>query len=408
MSWEKVKLEDVCLSISDGDHQAPPKVDNGIPFVTISNINSTNKFDLSEVMYVPQEYYDHLDSKRKPQKEDILYSVVGSFGIPVYIDCDEKFVFQRHIAILRPDSKKIVSKFLYYVMLGREFYLQADAVAVGAAQRTVSLTALRDMTVNVPSMETQKKIADILSAYDKLIENNQKQIKLLEEAAQRLYKEWFVDLRFPGHEAVKIVDGVPEGWEHVQLMDVLKKITTGLNPRKNFVLGSGKNYYVTIKNMSDNDIYLDDKCDKVDDEALEKINKRSDLRTGDILFSGIGTMGRVYLISIPTDNWNVSESVFTMRANEKISKELLYLILLSDDVQNYCELNAHGAAQRGIRMADLKAYKFNLPPNEIIRNFTSLVIPILAKVQKIRSENLILSEARDRLLPKLISGEIQV
>jgi len=267
---------------------------------------------------------------------------------------------------------------------------------------------LKEVIIDKPPLEIQVKIADILSAYDDLIENNQKQIKLLEEAAQRLYKEWFVDLRFPGHEAVKIVDGVPEGWEHVQLMDVLKKITTGLNPRKNFVLGSGKNYYVTIKNMRDNDIYLDDKCDKVDDEALEKINKRSDLRTGDILFSGIGTMGRVYLISIPTDNWNVSESVFTMRANEKISKELLYLILLSDDVQNYCELNAHGAAQRGIRMADLKAYKFNLPPNEIIRNFTSLVIPILAKVQKIRSENLILSEARDRLLPKLISGEIQV
>ena len=81
---------------------------------------------------------------------------------------------------------------------------------------------------------------------------------------------------------------------------------------------------ITIKNMKDNNIYLDDKCDRIDDEALIKINKRSDLQKGDILFSGIGTMGRVYLIGIPTDNWNVSESVFTMRANDNISKEMLY------------------------------------------------------------------------------------
>lgn len=119
-------------------------------------------------------------------------------------------------------------------------------------------------------------------------------------------------------------------------------------------------------------------------------------------------MGRVYLISIPTDNWNVSESVFTMRANHRISKELLYLMLLSDDVQNYCDLNAHGVAQRGIRMADLKAYKFKLPNQEIIDNFTSIVTPILIRVQKLQKENLCLQESRDRLLPKLMSGEIEV
>lgn len=116
----------------------------------------------------------------------------------------------------------------------------------------------------------------MLVSFEDLIENNQQQIKLLEEAAQRLYKEWFVDLRFPGFEDVKIVEGVPEGWNRVCLDDVLQKITTGLNPRKNFVLGNGENYYVTIKNMGDNNIFLDDKCDRVDDEALDKINKRSD------------------------------------------------------------------------------------------------------------------------------------
>ena len=219
MSWVIKKLSDCCTSIADGDHQAPPKADSGIPFVTISNINATNQFDFTDTMFVPQEYYDHLDSKRKAQKGDVLYSVVGSFGIPVYMNETIPFVFQRHIAILRP-NETILPQFMYYTMLSRDFYMMADAAALGAAQRTVSLTALRNMKIAVPPLNVQKKIVDALSAYDDLIENNQKQIKLLEEAAQRLYKEWFVDLRFPGHETTTIVDGVPEGWEIRSMDDI--------------------------------------------------------------------------------------------------------------------------------------------------------------------------------------------
>ena len=100
MSWEKIKLSDCCVSIADGDHQPPPKADYGVPFVTISNINTSNHFDFSNTMFVPQEYYDKLDNKRKAQAGDVLYSVVGSFGIPVYIKENIPFVFQRHIAII--------------------------------------------------------------------------------------------------------------------------------------------------------------------------------------------------------------------------------------------------------------------------------------------------------------------
>ena len=406
--WKKVKLKDCCHSISDGDHLPPPKSNSGVPFVTIANIDATNHIDFGNTMFVPLEYYNNLNDIRKAKCNDILYSVVGSFGKPVLIKENIPFAFQRHIAILRPNNEIADSRFLYYVMLSRDFYMQADTVAIGAAQRTISLTALRNMEVELPSMEIQHRIANILSRYDSLIENYQKQIKLLEEAAQRLYKEWFVDLHFPGHENAKIVDGVPEGWEKKTIDDVTCKVTTGLNPRKNFVLGKGSNYYVTIKNMADNTLFLDDRCDRVDNEALEKINKRSDLKIGDILFSGIGTIGRVALVDIPTNNWNVSESVFTLRANDIVTKEFLYLMLLSPDMQNYCQSNAHGAAQKGIRMADLKAYSFNLPPFGVIQKFTNLVTPTIKKVSSIRNQIRLLTEARDRLLPKLMSGEIAV
>ena len=120
MKWEKVRLADCCESIADGDHQPPPKADSGVPFVTISNITSYNQFDFSDTMHVPQSYYEALDSKRKAQIGDILYSVVGSFGIPVLVKKNIPFAFQRHIAILRP-GKSILPAFLYYTMLSRDF-----------------------------------------------------------------------------------------------------------------------------------------------------------------------------------------------------------------------------------------------------------------------------------------------
>ena len=237
MSWETMKLSECCVSIADGDHLPPPKADNGIPFVTIANINSTNQFDFSSTMFVPQEYYDKLDGKRKAQIGDVLYSVVGSFGIPVNIKENKQFVFQRHIAILRP-NERVLPRFLYYTMLSRDFYAKADAAAIGAAQRTVSLTALRNIEIEVPIIECQRRIADILSAYDDLIENNQKQIKLLEEAAQRLYKEWFVDLRFPGYETTPIIDGIPKGWKKSVFSEIFEFVR-------------GKSY--TSKELSEDD-----------------------------------------------------------------------------------------------------------------------------------------------------------
>ena len=220
----ELKLKDCCISISDGDHLPPPKVNNGIPFITISNIDSSNHIDFKNTLFVPEEYYENLDNIRKPIINDILYSVVGSFGKAVLVKENKKFVFQRHIAILRPNPDIVNPSYLYYIMSSKSFYNKADVVAIGAAQRTISLTSLRNLKINLPTIDIQNRIAEILSRYDSLIENYQKQIKLLEESAQRLYKEWFVDLRFPGHENTKIVDGVPEGWDNIKVGDLLCKI----------------------------------------------------------------------------------------------------------------------------------------------------------------------------------------
>ena len=144
----------------------PPKSDSGIPFITISNITEQNKVDFSNTMFVPCAYYNALAEKRKPQKGDILYTVVGSYGIPVCIENETEFVFQRHIAILRPKMQIINPRYMYHAMQTTAFKAQADKAAKGAAQKTISLHSLSEMTLPVPSLEVQERLIDVLDHFD--------------------------------------------------------------------------------------------------------------------------------------------------------------------------------------------------------------------------------------------------
>ncbi|MFO0051100.1 MAG: restriction endonuclease subunit S [Pseudanabaena sp.] len=163
-----MQLSQCCVSIADGDHQAPPQTNIGIPFITISNVSNSYQIDFTNTKFVSEAYYSELDDKRKARKNDILYTVVGSFGIPVFIDDNRKFTFQRHIAILRPNGNVILPKYLYHVLRSSDFLKQAYAVAVGAAQKTITLTALNRMKVPVPSLEEQARIIAILDKFDTL------------------------------------------------------------------------------------------------------------------------------------------------------------------------------------------------------------------------------------------------
>jgi restriction endonuclease S subunit len=181
--WEIVKLSDVTESISDGDHMPPPKAENGIPFITISNINKNNQIDFSKTFFVPEEYYEALKPHRKPQKDDILYTVTGSYGIPVLIESDIKFCFQRHIGLIRA-SAKINTRYLYYLLSSSFILNQADAAATGVAQKTVSLTTLRDFSIPVPPIETQKVIVAEIEAEQALVNANRELIERFEKKIQ--------------------------------------------------------------------------------------------------------------------------------------------------------------------------------------------------------------------------------
>lgn len=299
--------------------------------------------------------------------------------------------------------------FVYYFLCSK-FY-ELSSLANGGAQQNLNAQIIKDFPIKIPvNLSDQRKIAGILSALDSKIENNNKINANLEAQAQALFKSWFVD--FTPFKDQPFVDSelgpIPQGWKVVSLDDMTSKVGTGLNPRKNFTLGQGSNYYVTIKNMYNNRVYLDSRCDKITDEAIQKIQKRSKLQVGDLLFSGIGTIGRVALINKPPYNWNTSESVFNLHPSEEISSEFLYLLLLSNFFQNYVKINTLGGVQQGIRMASLKSFRMALPDRNVLIAFDRIIQPIVADIKRNDDENDSLAALRDTLLPKLMSGEIKL
>jgi type I restriction enzyme S subunit len=318
-------------------------------------------------------------------------------------------------------------EFFYYLL--KTYTPLIESYATGSTFKEISGGALKNIEVSIPTLNTQKVIAHILGGLDDKIELNQKMNQTLEDIVKAIFKSWFVDFDpiraklegkptglpdeisalYPSEFEESEIGSIPKGWDFKKLDHLLSKFSTGLNPRKNFKLGEGNNYYVTIKNLGELSVVLDDKCDRVTDDAINKINSRSNLEKEDILFSGIGTIGKVNFIFNKPKNWNISESVFTLRADEKITNPyFLFLTLKSQRLQNYVQANSSGSVQKGIRMSALNAYKLVIPSKKINDLFATIGSCIFNKISQNLDEIEKLTELKNTLLPKLISGELQI
>ena len=214
--WKKVKLGEVCEITSSKRCHASERSTEGIPFYCSKEIILLDKGEtILHSDYIPVSLYEDIKERfGVPNAGDLLLTTRGTNGIPyIYKDTDCFYFADGNLSWFKKFTDKADVQFIYYWFKSYEGKHVIDSIAKGTAQKAVPIEGLRNIELFVPPIASQHRIATILSRYDTLIENYQKQIKLLEEAAQRLYKEWFVDLRFPGHENTKIVDGVPEGWE---------------------------------------------------------------------------------------------------------------------------------------------------------------------------------------------------
>lgn len=285
--------------------------------------------------------------------------------------------------------------------------LQRDCkqISQGTAQDNLSWKKLSTIKFPAPSYEEQVRIADILSTYDDLIENNQKQIKLLEEAAQRLYKEWFVDLRFPGHETTPIVNGVPEGWTKVAIKDICLRINAGGTPsrgKESFWNNGTVKWYKTGELQ---DCWLIDSDEYISDDGLNGSSaKLFPQNTIIMAIYASPTLGRLGILSSEAA---CNQAALCLVADEeKASWQWLYHKLheLRDDFNAV----AKGAGQQNISAEVVREKKIILPQFVLINNFTESVNSFFQRRLTLQIQNKKLAEARNRLLPKLMSGELEV
>ena len=309
--------------------------------------------------------------------------------------------------------------FLYAVLLNDSFFEYAMQGAKGSKMPRGDKNQIMRYEIPTFSLSEEnvgKLVVDIMAK----INLNRQINDNLEAMAKQLYDYWFVQFDFPNEEGKpykssggamvwneKLKREIPQGWSDCVLGDYIGRITNGLNPRKNFVLGSGNNYYVTIRSMIGTTIDWNN-CDRCDDEALSKINSRSQLQIGDIIFSAIGTMGRTYYILEEPTNWNISETSFTLRAKENVPNDFFYGMLRSNEIQIKADKAAMGSTLRCLVMDSLCSLQYIEIPSYMMKLFAAKVSPLYRQLHRNNKEIAELTKQRDELLPLLMNGQVSV
>lgn len=339
----------------------------------------------------------------KYQHNDILVSNIRPYFKKIWFSNREGGC-SNDVLVFRANDN-IDSTFLYYVLSDDSFFDHMMSSANGTKMPRGNRKLIPSFEIPLPPLSTQHRIASILSRYDSLIENYQKQIKLLEEAAQRLYKEWFVDLRFPGHENTKIVDGVPEGWERKKISDVCTMIGAGSTPsrRNNAYWDDGNIRWVKTKELLDNWIF--DTEEYITEEGLNNSStKMFPVNTILMAIYASPTLGRLGILA---QECCCNQAALGLVANEKlISWVWLYLKLF--ELRDEFNAVARGAGQQNISGVVVKNWEITVPNKKTIEDFAKMAKPYFENAKSLQSQLRLLTEARDRLLPKLMSGEITI
>lgn len=392
MKWETKRLDELGL-VSRGKSKHRPRNDPKLyggqyPFIQTADVKNAS-FYITEYS---QTYNEHgLEQSKLWPAGTLCITIAANIADTGILGIDA--CFPDSIMGFTPFEDVSDVRYIKYCfdILQRDF----KAISQGTAQDNLSWEKLSTIQFPSPPFEVQAKIADYLSTYDTLIENNQKQIKLLEEAAQRLYKEWFVDLRFPGYEETKIVDGVPEGWRRKPLEEIADYLNGyAFKPSDWGTVGKP---IIKIKELNEGI------TNNTPRNTGEDIPEKYVIKAGDILFSWSAT-----LTAMIWDNEDglLNQHLFKVTPNNGIAREyVLQSILYSLD--QFANLTT-GATMKHIQRGKLKEVFVSVPDPDLMDYYTRIAEPSRERILKLKQSIIMLEEARGRLLPKLMSGEIEV
>ena len=403
------KLKDITLTITDGKHGDCKNHDgSGYYFISCKDVYDET-IHYENARQITEDDFRDADRRTNLAAYDILITNSGTIGRMALVkDIPEtrKTTFQKSVAIVRADTSQVVPNYLYYLLKSKvhDFINSSN----GSAQKNLLLSTMRDFDISfVDSFETQRRIATILSRYDSLIENYQKQIKLLEEAAQRLYKEWFVDLHFPGHENTKIIDGVPEGWEKKKLSELFSFVKGKSYTSKE--LSDEGTIMVNLKNIQSFGGYKSD----VEKHFIGTFKEEQTLMKGDLIM-GVTDMtqerrlvGSVALIPDFKETATFSMDLIKL-ISFKLPNIYLYCAMRYGDVSRQIAPLANGVNVLHLKPEAISNIEMVVASDSIIEKFVSYTSKTIESILTLQSQLRLLTEARDRLLPKLMSGEIEI
>lgn len=394
--------------------------------VTLANISESNNFQFNSLKttYYGTDFPSEFELKEDDLIMPLTEQVVGLFGNSAFIPHIDniQFVLNQRVGKVIPFEDKADKYYLHYLLSTETVRKQLEYRSSGTRQRNISPNDVYDVTVFVPELQTQRKIGKLLYDLERKINNNNAINDNLEQQAKLLYDYWFNQFDFPDesgkpyrssggkmvwNEQLKME--IPFSWVCSKMENAIEAVRTGLNPRNNFKLGNGNIQYITVKNLCLNGSLDFFGCDTIDEQARQIIHRRSDIQIDDILFASIAPLGRCYLIQENPTNWDINESVFSIRYNSSVlTAEYLYMNLQSEAFVKRATACSTGSIFKGIRINSLMDSEIILPPLSVTKEFSKEIKPLFALQKELDRETHTLIQLRDWLLPVLMNGQATI
>lgn len=397
--WIEYKIGNLC-EVGRGSSPRPIIdqryfVDGDIPWIKIADATASGKY-----IYKSKEYVNGYGASfsRILEPNSLILAASGTLGQVNFLGI--KGCIHDGWLYLSNYNKELLDKeFLYYYLktISKEF----DNVSYGAAIQNINTTILRNTKITIPEIRIQRRIASILSAYDDLIEVNNQRIKLLEETARELYKEWFVRMRFPGHKEVKFVKGVPEGWEEDTCYSFADVKGGGTPSTTNPDYWEGTINFFTPTDHSDS-FYIFETEKKITEKGL----KNSSTKMFPQYSTFITARGSVGNICLAGENMAMNQSCFGLIPHN--NNDCFFTFMFTDLMVSYLKQVASGATFDAITLNTFRNYKAIIPTRELRDVFFEIASPLFYQIETLIQQNTQLHQIRDRLLPRLISGKLEV
>ena len=405
-NFDTISIEDATDRLIDYRGKTPPKTDSGVRLITAKVVKGGQILN-EPAEFIAADFYDEWMRRGLPQKFDVLLTTEAPLGEVAFLRDSERIALAQRIILLRAKSGYVDPLFLFYALQSDFGQGELKARSSGTTVLGIKQSELRQVRIPIYALPVQHRIASILSAYDELIENSQRRIRLLETMARALYGEWFVQFRFPGHDKIPRITSplgdIPQGWEVKKLGDFVQ-FKSGFAFKSGTFTAKGQYRLVTIKNVHDGEFNPD--SDTRLDELPAKLPSYCILKDGDILLSLTGNVGRVCLVY--DGPFLLNQRVSTLAPMESIDWAITYCMFRESDMRIKLEQLSNGVAQQNLSPILASNMQCTYAPQELRQQFATLAEPMVRCIIQLFSTIQNLRRTRNLLLPRLLSGRLKL